>query len=286
MATRRVTDCCVRRWPSGPSSWGAASLLARYGGEEFAVLLPGLTLPEAQARIQDLRALTPHGQTFSAGVSMWDSLTEPAHVVACADQALYEAKRTGRDRVLATGASPSTRPCRRRCRPSASCCSRSSRSPPAGSSGTRRWRASMERPTTPGGSSAWHTSTDTGTSSRPRPSSPPSPSPTGLTVRPSTSTPPHAPSPRPGSGCGCPSVSTPWWWSSPRTPSTSTPPRSRTPSRGFAPGVRPSLWTTSAPVSASSTGWPRCAPTSSRRTVRSSTAAPASLARAPYCAGW
>jgi diguanylate cyclase (GGDEF)-like protein len=81
----------------------AGSLLARYGGEEFAVLLPGLTLAEAHACIEDLRARTPHGQTFSAGVSTWDSLTEPAHVVASADQALYEAKRTGRDRVLSYG---------------------------------------------------------------------------------------------------------------------------------------------------------------------------------------
>ena len=91
---------------------GTTSLLARYGGEEFAVLLPGLSLSEARASIEDLRALTPHGQTFSAGVSMWDSLTDPAHVVACADQALYEAKRTGRDRVLVHGGitDHSTRP--------------------------------------------------------------------------------------------------------------------------------------------------------------------------------
>ena len=79
---------------------GVAGLLARYGGEEFAVILPGLDVPEARARIQDLRAVTPRGQTFSAGVSAWDTLTEPAHAVACADLALYEAKRAGRDRVL------------------------------------------------------------------------------------------------------------------------------------------------------------------------------------------
>ncbi len=89
------------------ASWteqlGDAGLLARYGGEEFAVLLPGLTTSEAQTRIDGLRAVTPHGQTFSAGVSTWDPLTEPAHAVACADQALYEAKRTGRDRVVSHG---------------------------------------------------------------------------------------------------------------------------------------------------------------------------------------
>ena len=89
------------------ASWteqlGTAGLLARYGGEEFAVLLPGLTASEAHARIEGLLAVTPRGQTFSAGVSTWDPLTEPAHAVACADQALYEAKRTGRNRVLSHG---------------------------------------------------------------------------------------------------------------------------------------------------------------------------------------
>jgi EAL domain-containing protein (putative c-di-GMP-specific phosphodiesterase class I) len=84
---------------------GDAGLLARYGGEEFAVLLPGLTASEAQVRIDGLRNRTPHGQTFSAGVSTWDTLTEPAQAVACADQALYQAKRTGRDRVLSHGGS-------------------------------------------------------------------------------------------------------------------------------------------------------------------------------------
>jgi diguanylate cyclase len=79
---------------------GADHLLARYGGEEFAVLLPGVTLAEAHTHIDDLRAVTPGGQTFSAGVSTWDPFTEPASAVACADQALYLAKRSGRDLVL------------------------------------------------------------------------------------------------------------------------------------------------------------------------------------------
>lgn len=89
---------------------GAGALLARYGGEEFTVLLPGVTLAEAQARIQALSAVTPDGQTYSAGVSMWDPSTEPAIAVAWADQALYEAKRTGRDRVLTYGGSSAKAP--------------------------------------------------------------------------------------------------------------------------------------------------------------------------------
>jgi len=92
---------------------GAGALLARYGGEEFTVLLSGLTLAQAQARIQALSAVTPDGQTFSAGVSMWEPSTEPAIAVAWADQALYDAKRTGRDRVLTYSGSPASAPGRR-----------------------------------------------------------------------------------------------------------------------------------------------------------------------------
>ncbi|HYA50936.1 MAG TPA: bifunctional diguanylate cyclase/phosphodiesterase, partial [Streptosporangiaceae bacterium] len=82
---------------------GGEGVLARYGGEEFAVLMPGLGAEEALAVIQRLRAATPQRQTFSAGVAAWDPQTEPGSVVACADQALYQAKRTGRDRIVVHG---------------------------------------------------------------------------------------------------------------------------------------------------------------------------------------
>lgn len=79
---------------------GEEGFLARYGGEEFAVLFPELTPGVAAARLEALRRVTPHGQTFSAGVALWDPLTEPGAAVAQADAALYDAKRTGRDRIL------------------------------------------------------------------------------------------------------------------------------------------------------------------------------------------
>jgi diguanylate cyclase (GGDEF)-like protein len=74
-------------------------VLARYGGEEFALLLPGQTLEQARHHVDKLRRTTPGGQTFSAGVAMWNPATEPSDAVAGADRAMYDAKRTGRNRV-------------------------------------------------------------------------------------------------------------------------------------------------------------------------------------------
>ncbi len=71
--------------------------LARYGGEEFAVLLPGCTLQAAFGIAEDLRRLVPNGQSCSAGVAELSSLHDHVTLVAEADQALYSAKRSGRD---------------------------------------------------------------------------------------------------------------------------------------------------------------------------------------------
>lgn len=76
------------------------TMLARYGGEEFALLLPGMTTTQASELVDSLREVTPQQQTFSAGVALWDPLTDPGTVVARADEALYDAKRAGRDRVV------------------------------------------------------------------------------------------------------------------------------------------------------------------------------------------
>jgi diguanylate cyclase (GGDEF)-like protein len=75
-------------------------LLARYDGEEFAVLLRDCSHIEAVMVLEDLGAVTPAGQTFSAGLAEWDGHEDPERLVGRADRALYEAKRAGRDRII------------------------------------------------------------------------------------------------------------------------------------------------------------------------------------------
>lgn len=79
-------------------------VIARYGGEEFAVLLPRHDLEAALSTVRSLRSVTPRGQSFSAGVTLWDPTTEPNAAMIQADRGLYDAKRTGRDRIVVVGA--------------------------------------------------------------------------------------------------------------------------------------------------------------------------------------
>lgn len=87
------------------AAWSAIvegrGFLARYGGEEFAVLLPGLDRAAALAVLEQMRRAVTHGQTCSVGVAAWDWAEAPARLVGRADQALYLAKASGRDRIAA-----------------------------------------------------------------------------------------------------------------------------------------------------------------------------------------
>ena len=89
----------------------SADLVARYGGEEFVVVLEGSNLADS-ARIADeirrqleSRAVRgPDGQEVRATVSAGCSQLDPKHttreaLIEAADQALYHAKRAGRNRV-------------------------------------------------------------------------------------------------------------------------------------------------------------------------------------------
>jgi diguanylate cyclase (GGDEF)-like protein/PAS domain S-box-containing protein len=75
-------------------------VLARYGGEEFVVLLPNCELERAVEVIERLRSIIPEDETCSAGVACWDGAEAAESLVNRADDALYRAKREGRDRVV------------------------------------------------------------------------------------------------------------------------------------------------------------------------------------------
>lgn len=79
-------------------------LLVRWGGEEFALALPDCPVDCALEVLERLRAQVPDGQAASAGLACWDGLETIEALMSRADAALYEAKRTGRDRtVTSTG---------------------------------------------------------------------------------------------------------------------------------------------------------------------------------------
>lgn len=91
-------------------------LVGRFGGEEFAVLLPGVSTDEVRATAERIRleiaslhiAVVDRlgqdrvisGLTASVGAAVFpDSATELSPLLLAADEALYQAKNNGRDRV-------------------------------------------------------------------------------------------------------------------------------------------------------------------------------------------
>ncbi|GAA3161402.1 hypothetical protein GCM10010466_60460 [Planomonospora alba] len=90
---------------------GGRDMLARYGGEEFVLVMPGRDLRDAERLLASLRVVTPQGQTFSAGLALWDGRERPSDLLHRADLALYAAKEAGRDRVVrAAGSRPGPSP--------------------------------------------------------------------------------------------------------------------------------------------------------------------------------
>jgi diguanylate cyclase (GGDEF)-like protein len=80
-------------------------LAARYGGEEFCLVLPDTDIVGGHHLLDKLRsggrnATSDFGITLSAGLTSWDGIEDTASLIERADQALYRAKESGRDRVV------------------------------------------------------------------------------------------------------------------------------------------------------------------------------------------
>jgi diguanylate cyclase (GGDEF)-like protein len=81
---------------------------ARYGGEEFAVIIPSASAREAHAIAERIRAtcavaLAPWNTTVSIGLAMREpGGPEAEDFLDIADQALYRAKRSGKNQVVTT----------------------------------------------------------------------------------------------------------------------------------------------------------------------------------------
>ena len=110
LVLQRIADC-IQVNTRCPGDFGA-----RYGGEEFAALLPGVGLQSAVGVAERLRSTiaelsilhdaSPNGQiTVSIGVAVAHPRrgTGSESLLQQADNALYEAKRAGRDKVCSAG---------------------------------------------------------------------------------------------------------------------------------------------------------------------------------------
>lgn len=89
-----------------------SDIACRYGGEEFALVLPDVTLEGVQRRAEAIRAAVmrlelkyrdkPLGRiTTSLGIALFPEHAEdPDSLLRASDEALYEAKSAGRDRIV------------------------------------------------------------------------------------------------------------------------------------------------------------------------------------------
>ena len=85
-------------------------IIGRYGGEEFAIIFPDTQkediskvmdeLRDGFSKIRHLAGSTPFSVTFSCGIAAYPDFLTANELNEAADQALYEAKNQGRNRLI------------------------------------------------------------------------------------------------------------------------------------------------------------------------------------------
>lgn len=89
---------------------GQSAIVARWGGEEFLVMIPGCKLDEARASLERTRLEVERTRmspgtaalrvTFSGGLAEYQHGEELEQAIERADQGLYAAKKSGRNRTV------------------------------------------------------------------------------------------------------------------------------------------------------------------------------------------
>ncbi len=106
-------DAVLREWSDLlKSKFRGSDIVCRYGGEEFVIILPEITLDNAQQRLEQLRielqrmAVRQDGQSITSVTVSIGMALYPVHgrtnqgLLQAADQALYRAKELGRNCVV------------------------------------------------------------------------------------------------------------------------------------------------------------------------------------------
>lgn len=89
----------------------ATDLICRYGGEEFLIIQPAMPRWKSRLKAEEFRTALADMQvrfddktlqvTASFGIASYpDDATNASDLIACADKALYTAKRTGRNKIV------------------------------------------------------------------------------------------------------------------------------------------------------------------------------------------
>lgn len=114
-----AADAVLREWSELlKAKFRGSDIVCRYGGEEFVIILPDISVEDARQRLENLRndlarmVVREEGQTIQAVTVSMGVAYFPVHghssqtLLHAADQALYRAKETGRDRIVVAPEDP------------------------------------------------------------------------------------------------------------------------------------------------------------------------------------